>query len=55
MWVHLLDQPAQYLVGPTAKLQERQAGEAHDNEEAVERYTTLSAVAENLRCTAFEC
>ena len=42
--VHLLNQPAQYLARSTAELHERQAGEAHDDEEAVERHTVLGAV-----------
>ena len=52
--VHLLNQPAQYLTGSTAELHELQAGEAHDDEEAVKRYTILGAVTQCFRCATFK-
>jgi hypothetical protein len=52
--VHLLDQPAQHFAGCTAELHERQAGEAHDDEEAVKRYTVLGAITQNFRRATFK-
>jgi hypothetical protein len=52
--MHLLDQPAQDFARGTAQLHERQAGEAHDDEEAVKRYAVLGAVTQYLRRATFE-
>jgi len=52
--VYVLDQPIQDLAGRTAELHERQAGEAHDHEEAVKRYTILGAVTQELGRATFE-
>jgi hypothetical protein len=52
--MHLLDQPAQDFARSTAKLHERQAGEAHDDEETVKRYTALGAVTQYLWRATFK-
>lgn len=49
-----VDQPAEHLVGGTADLQERQAGEAHNNAEAPERNTVLGTITEDLGSAALE-
>ena len=49
-----VDQPSQNFVGATRNLEERQAGEQHDEEETEDRDTILSGLAEDTRGTAFD-
>jgi hypothetical protein len=49
-----VDQPGENFVGSAANLEERQARETHDEDEAVDWNTALGALAEESRCATFD-